>query len=223
MAKLVPDNKERLVVAGSLESGIPHDHAFGGSHSGYVGIDFVALFAGAHQENAIPLYRYPRMLGQFLNCVHQLRMFFIERFELVEQRIDDQRIDKDDPKQDGRAANQKYSHQRRGLRRITANRIKTRINAKNVPTNSSFVQSRNHDPQCCTDCSYRKDKECQYMRMGKSKISDVTISSGTNTNACNHRRPVTRSAKSRNLAATPIRSKISRTAMLTTYETKYSV
>src|ERR1700756_1951753 len=123
----------------------------------------------------------------------------------------------------GKAANQKYSHHRRGLRRITANRINTRIRAKNVPISSSLVQSQNHEPQRCTDCSYRSDSECQYKRTGRSKMSIVKISRGTNTKACNHRRAVRRSAKSRNLAATPRRRNNSNTVKLTRYEIKYSV
>src|SRR5258708_39493941 len=79
------------------------------------------------------------------------------------------------PRRIGRAANQKYSHQRRGLRLITANRISARIRAKNVPTSSSWVQSQNQEPQHCTDCSERRDKECQYKRTGKSKLYEGTI------------------------------------------------
>src|SRR5437660_9134564 len=45
------------------------------------------------------------------------------------------------------AGNQKYSHQRRGLRCITANRIKTRTIPNAKLRHSPLVQSQNHDPQ----------------------------------------------------------------------------
>src|SRR6266478_7090505 len=85
------------------------------------------------------------------------------------------------PRRIGKEANQKYSHQRRGLRRITANKIETRRSAIAVPKSSSLVQSQNQEPQRCTDCSYRSDRECQYKRTGRSKMSAVKNSNGTKT------------------------------------------
>src|SRR5437660_7939367 len=45
------------------------------------------------------------------------------------------------------AGNQKYNHQRRGLRRITANRISTRTIPNPVLRNSPLLQSQNHELQ----------------------------------------------------------------------------
>src|SRR6202022_589528 len=53
------------------------------------------------QKNFFPRYRHSRVPGQLLNRVHELRMFFIEWFEFVEPRIDDQRADKDKSEKDG--------------------------------------------------------------------------------------------------------------------------
>ena len=45
------------------------------------------------------------------------------------------------------AGNQKYNHQRRGLRRIAANKIRTRTIPNAVLRDSPLVQSQNHEPQ----------------------------------------------------------------------------
>src|SRR6266446_2771619 len=103
MAEFMPNNKERFVVGGLLERGVPHDDAFGSPEPGYIGIDLVALFTGAHEEDAFPGYRHASVPGQLLNSVHQLGMFLVERLEFVEKRIDDQRIDKNDPQEDGQS------------------------------------------------------------------------------------------------------------------------
>src|SRR6266436_1007939 len=103
MSELVAGDEERFAIAGLLQRGIPDNHAFGSPEPGYVGVDLIALFTGAHQENAIPGYRDSGVARQLLNSVHQLGMFLVERFEFVEQRIDDQRIDKNNPQEDGQS------------------------------------------------------------------------------------------------------------------------
>src|SRR5579859_2122198 len=100
MTEFMTDDKERFVAAGFFQGGIPDDHAFGSTQAGYIGIDLVALFAGAHQEDALSGDRYAGVRGQPLNGVRQLRMVFIERLKFMEQRIEDQRVEEDDPQQD---------------------------------------------------------------------------------------------------------------------------
>src|ERR1700675_1793961 len=53
----------------------------------------------------------------------------------------------------GSAANHRYSHQRRGLRRISEERMSAKISANPTINNFSLLQFDTHDPQFCTDIS----------------------------------------------------------------------
>src|SRR5260370_40109590 len=153
VAEFVTDDRQGFGVASLLDGGVPDDHTLGSAEAGDIGIHPIALFAGTHEEDAIARDGNAGVLSEGLNVGDELGMFVVERLELIEQRVDDPGAKKMTPSRMGRAANQKKSHQRRGLRRMTANRISVKMRANSVPTISSLVQSQNQEPQRCTDCS----------------------------------------------------------------------
>src|SRR3984893_4527415 len=53
----------------------------------------------------------------------------------------------------GTAANQKYSHQRRGFQRITTNNNKPSPTPSAACNRVALLQSHIQEPQPCTDCS----------------------------------------------------------------------
>ena len=107
VAQLVADDEERFGVAGFLQGGVPDDHALGGADTGDVGVDFVALFAGAHEEDAIAGNGDARALREFLNGGNELGMLLVEGLEVVEERIDDPGDDKDEAQQNGQCGKPK--------------------------------------------------------------------------------------------------------------------
>src|SRR5579864_8642042 len=105
--ELVADDEERLGVAGFLEGGVPDDHALGGANTRDVGVHLVAFFAGAHEKDAIAGNGDAGALREFLNGSDELGMLLVERLEVVEERIDDPRNNKDEGQQNGQGGKPK--------------------------------------------------------------------------------------------------------------------
>src|SRR6266478_4478305 len=99
MSELMSHDEKAFVVRGFLNGGIPDHHALGGSQPGHVSVDRVRFPARFHQENALGWNGNTRMFRKFFNGGNQVRMLFVQRFELVEQRIDHQRRDHHQSKQ----------------------------------------------------------------------------------------------------------------------------
>src|ERR1700687_436987 len=96
VAELVADDEQRFGVAGFLQGGVPDDDALGGADTGDVGVDFVALFAGAHEEDAIAGNGDAGALCELLNGGDELGMLLVEGLEVVEEWIDYPGDDKDE-------------------------------------------------------------------------------------------------------------------------------
>ena len=70
---------------------VPHDDAFGGAESGYVGVQPGGFLACAHPEHAFRRNVLAGALHHLLEARSQSGVFLLERFEFVEERIDNQR------------------------------------------------------------------------------------------------------------------------------------
>src|SRR5229473_5936593 len=99
VSELMSDNEKTLIVRGFLNGGIPDHHALRGSQPGHVSVDRVRFPASLHQEDALCWNWNTRMFRKFFNGGNQVRMFVVQRLEFVEQRIDHQRRDHHQSKQ----------------------------------------------------------------------------------------------------------------------------
>src|ERR1051326_3170415 len=101
MTKLVANDEQRFVPAAFLDGCVPYDHALGRTEPGDIGVDLVALFAGAHQENSVRRDWNPGILRELFYGLDELWMLASQRLKFVEQGIDEPRSDKDEAEKDG--------------------------------------------------------------------------------------------------------------------------
>ena len=84
---------------------VPHDDPFRCAKPGDIGVDLIGLHAGLHQEHALARNRHTRAVHDAFDGRHQIGMRFVERLELIEERINDHGSDKEDEQQDRQRGN----------------------------------------------------------------------------------------------------------------------
>src|SRR6266849_2311243 len=99
VSKLMPHNEKTFIVRSFLNRGIPDHHALGSSQPSHVSVDRVRFPASLHQEDALRWNGNAGMFRKFFNGGNQVRMLLVQGLEFVEQRIDHQRRDHDQSKQ----------------------------------------------------------------------------------------------------------------------------
>src|SRR5260370_171735 len=98
VTELMSDDEEGFFVGHLLNRGIPDHHTLRRAQARHVRVDGVRFPARYHQKHAIRGNRNARMFREFFDGSDQIRMFFVQWLKLIEERIDDQGGDHDQPK-----------------------------------------------------------------------------------------------------------------------------
>jgi len=91
MPALVAEDEEDLVVGQPVGGRIPHHKALGRTDAGHIGIQSVGFCAGLHQIHSLRCDPCSGACDDGLQFGHQRGMSLNERFEFVEERIDEWR------------------------------------------------------------------------------------------------------------------------------------
>src|SRR5215472_4111888 len=93
---LVAEHEKSFRSGGLLDRGVPHHHALRWPEAGNVSVKSRNLLAGLHQEHAFAGDVETAPPRDLLNRLDQLGVVLVQRLELVEQGIDDNRTYHDD-------------------------------------------------------------------------------------------------------------------------------
>ena len=95
VAELVAEDGGELVRRGVGDGGIPEDEALGGAEAGDVGVEAGDLAAGVHVEHPVGRKADAAAGDDLLQLLNEGGVRLLERLELVEERIDEDRREED--------------------------------------------------------------------------------------------------------------------------------